>query len=280
MTYTRKRQNLKTKRRNPKSRVTKRHKKKTNRRKRGGREPINPCDTAILSTIKNSDIEASAKLLCNKRNFLELLENKYYSVNTHNTCEDFLKSPEPNSKCQGDTCKDINTCILAVYNSYKQDEQSLYDLINTKMDLINTKMTKMKKIEDNMFALLERHKFDFNETSVQNHLYGQIDDLTSINLFNEEFEFDENSPSGKSSKNKSCHDIGNCVESQKIFLTIIISHLHFYTEHDLKNEKQSLLTMITTNADAIKTIIPYHMNDNSLQEGLTLLQQEVPALKK
>ncbi len=130
--------------------------------------------------------------------------------------------------------------------------------------------TKMKEIEDNMFIFLTENKFDFNNTFVQDYLYGQIYDLTSINLFNE-----------KSGENKSCHDINNyCVVSQKIFLTIVLSHLRFYTEHDLNNEKQNLLTMISKNAAAIKEIIPYHINDKSLQKGLILLQQKVPVLKK
>ncbi len=269
MTYTRKRQNLKTKRRNPKSRVTKRHKKKTNRRKRGG--DINPCDTVMLSTIKNADIEAYAEHLCNERKSLERLENTP-SIKTHNTCQDFFKSPEPESNCNRDstdTCKNINTCIADAYSIYNQQEQRLNDLINTNM----------KEIEDNMFIFLEKHKFDFNNTSVQDYLYTQIDDLTSINLFNEEFAFDKNSPSGKSGKNNTCND-SECIVSEKIFLTIILSHLRFYKEYDLNNKKQNLLTMITTNADAIKKIIPYHINDKSLKKGLTLLKQEVPVLKK
>lgn len=131
----------------------------------------------------------------------------------------------------------------------------------------------MKKIEDDMFTLLENNIFDFNKTSVQDYLYaqindyGQINDVISINLFHEE-------------KNDSCNDRWHCVDSQKIFLTIVISHLHFYQEHDLNNEKQRLLTMISKNANAIKKIIQYHMNDNSLQKGLTLLQQEVHALNQ
>lgn len=68
MTYTRKRQNLKTKRRNPKSRVTKRHKKKTNRRKRGGY--INPCDI----NNPDDDIKSFAEHVCNERESLERLK--------------------------------------------------------------------------------------------------------------------------------------------------------------------------------------------------------------
>lgn len=270
MTHTRKRQNLKTKRRNPKSRATKRHKKKTNRRKRGG--DINPCDTSILSIIKNADIEAYSEHLCNERKSLEQLENTL-STKTHNTCKDFFKSPEPESNCNRDstdTCKNINACIDDAYTTYNQQEQRLHDLINTKM----------KKIEKDMFTLLEENAFDFNNTSVQDYLYTQIDDLTSINLLNEEFAFDKNSPNGKSGKNKSCNENEYCVVSQKIFLTIVISHLRFYEYHNLDTEKQTLLKMITTNADAIKKIIQYHMNDKSLKKGLEYIEQKIPEVKQ
>jgi len=258
MTYTRKRQNLKTKRRNPKSRITKRHKKKTNRRKRGG--DINPCYTAILSkSINNPDIKAYSEHLCEAGKSLELLK-KTTSNKTHETCADFLTSPEPQSNCTSDTCKNITDCINYANHIYTIQKPRLNVLINTNM----------KTIEDNleqMFTLLKENKFDFNKESVQDYLYAQIDDVTSINLFNKE-------------KNDSCKDNESCVDSQKIFLTIVISHLRFYKVHDLNNEKQRLLTMISKNANAIKTIIQYHMNDNSLKESLTLLQQEVPALKQ
>lgn len=128
----------------------------------------------------------------------------------------------------------------------------------------------MKTIEPNLiriFTLLENNKFDFNKTSVQDYLYEQIDDVTSINLFHEE-------------KNDSCNDRWHCVDSQKIFLHIIISHLRFYQEHNLNTEEQNLLIMITKNAGAIKTIIQYHMNDKSLQDGLEYIKKKVPALKQ
>lgn len=125
----------------------------------------------------------------------------------------------------------------------------------------------MKKIEDEMFTRLENATFDFENTSVQDYLYEQIDDVTSINLFHEE-------------KNDSCNDRWHCVDSQKIFLHIIISHLRFYQEHNLNTEEQNLLIMIRQNAKAINTFIQYHMNDTSLQDGLEYIKKEVSALKQ